>query len=37
VVITKAKQLEKEINKGKTIYTKMVEKEVDKPSQVGEF
>ncbi len=37
VVITRTKQLEKEIKKGKTIYTKVAKKEVDKPSQFGEF
>jgi hypothetical protein len=37
VVVIRTKQLEKKIEKGKAIYTEMVEKEVDKPNQVGEF
>ncbi len=36
VVITGVKQLEKEIEGGKAICTKMVEKDIDKPSQVDE-
>ncbi len=36
VVIIGVKQLEKVIERGKTICTKMVEKDIDKPSQVDE-
>lgn len=37
VVVTRAKQVEKKIEKTKAIYNKMEEKEIDKPSQVSEF
>jgi hypothetical protein len=36
VVVTRAKQPKKEIKKNEAIYIEIVEKEIDKPSQVGE-
>ncbi len=36
MIVIGAKQPKKEIKKSEVIYTEMAEKEIDKPSQVGE-